>query len=115
MQTILFKVETTQIKEEILKQGLVSHMKLPNYCGGNLILTSNRIFFKSADPDFQQYQLNFPFSREFKCKSFSLLGFIKNAIRIQNGNKIEVFFLEEKQEWLNAITEALSQNKNIKE
>lgn len=104
----MFKIETAQLKEEIIKKGFVSHMKIPNYCGGNLILTSKRVFFKSEDPEFNEYQLNFPLGKDFKCKSFSLFGFIKNAMRIQIGNKIELFFLDDKEEWIKAIQKEIN-------
>ena len=99
----MFQIQTEQIKEPIIKQAIVSHLKFPGYAGGILFLTAKRVLFRSNDKEFKNYQLNFPFDENFYCKSFSLLGFVKNAIRIQNGNKFEVFFLENKKEWLNEI------------
>lgn len=102
----MFQIQTEHIKENIIKQGIVSHLKLPSYAGGILYLTDKRVFFKSNDKDFPDYNLNLPFGESFKVKKYSLLGLLKNAFTIGNNRKLNAFFTDERDDWINAIRTA---------
>ena len=61
----MFQIQTEQIKEQIVRQAFVSHLKFPGYAGGTLFLTSKRVLFRSNDKEFKNYQLNFIFDENF--------------------------------------------------
>ncbi len=106
------QIETAKIEEKIILQAYVSHLKSKGLAGGNLYLTAKRVFFRSNDSEFATYQIDFPFSESFKCKSFSLLGLVKNAFSIYNGRNMELFFIDDKKIWLTEIEKAQKENLN---
>ncbi len=108
----MFRVDTAKIEEKIVKQAYVSNLKSNGLAGGILYLTEKRVFFKSNDSEFKTYQLDFPFNSSFKCKSFSVLGLIKNAMTIYNGVSMELFFLDDKKNWLAEIEKIQNQSTN---
>ncbi len=108
----MFRVDTAKIEEEIIKKSVASNLKKTGLAGGILYLTHKRVFFKSDDAEFSSFQIDFPFSSYFKCKSFSLLGLVKNAISIYNGTSMELFFLDDKKSWLYEIEKIQKQSTN---
>ncbi len=114
--TKLFTKKIKKIKIEIgesennLKERLASHFKGIENVGGKLLLTNERLIFKSHKFNIQNHELEIKISEIKKVEKVKTIGLIPNGLRITtNMGKAERFVVDSPNEWINKINE-LKQN-----
>lgn len=106
----MFQIQTEKIEEEIIKQGGAGLLKMYGITGGTLYLTPKRLILK---PDERSVPISAIMLEEVtKARVFSMLGLIKNGMRIDSKKGSIVFFLEEKHDWIQKINEQVAKMKS---
>jgi hypothetical protein len=103
-KSMLSNVKTTLLlndKERIIHETPASHYKGVEAVGGKLVLTNERLIFKSHKFNIQNHQLSFLLTEIVKADPYKTLGLINNGLAFTtNDGTIEKFIVSNVEQWL---------------
>jgi hypothetical protein len=106
--TKLFTVKTDLLlndKEHIIYETPANHYKGLEAVGGKLLLTNERLIFKSHRINIQNHQLSIDLARLVKIDRFKNLGLVNNGISVTTeSGTTEKFVVSNVEEWLRRLS-----------
>ena len=102
-----------RVDERILKAGPANHGSRLGAMGGWLVLTTQRLVFKTHSFNLRKYELSLPLSRITSVEPTATVGLIPNSIQVRLlDGRVERFSVDERTAWRSDITATIVSSDN---
>ncbi len=98
--------------EEVIRRGRANLQRGMETVGGRLILTNQRLVFESHKLNLQRGETDLDLAdieevSECWTKLFGIIPLVQNSVSVKTSNHELKFVLDDRQEWIDAITDTL--------